>query len=506
MPNSANRLKSFWNWERKVILCVFLGIICSIMILITSSYLLVSQNQTMQQTISHSQQRLGLVTNTRVAVLRLEYTKAQLIAEQDATSIRQTAVATIRELSILDENIQRLAEQVKHPLVAELQQLVAQIRPKQMQVISAARDNQDLAALRYAAEVKEDLQKINQFSEQLLVDERQQLVVDTASTVEQSYLRTWGLAGVSVVSIFICVLAGLWVTRNTLKQLGGDPGYVADILRKVAAGDMSVEVKTTAEDSSSMLANIKLMINQLSAVIYQVCVASENLSKASEQVNMTAGFLSQASNLQAASAEKTSTSLEQVTSSINSNTENAQTAETTAAEAAQRATAGEQAVRQTLEAMLNISERIQIVDEIAYQTNLLALNAAVEAARAGSHGAGFAVVAQEVRRLAERSQAASQVIGDVSAQSVDLAKNTAQMLEEMLPEITKTLELARAVANSCQQQGAGVVQVTTAMEDVSQIAQQNKASSENLAATARTLAQNSEQLQQAVAFFKMRAD
>ncbi|MBF0585226.1 MAG: hypothetical protein HQL80_13480, partial [Magnetococcales bacterium] len=110
---------------------------------------------------------------------------------------------------------------------------------------------------------------------------------------------------------------------------------------------------------------------------------------------------------QAASIEETSSAMEEMSSNISQNTENANTTQGIAQKAAKDAAEGGAAVNQAVQAMKEIASKIGIIEEIARQTNLLALNAAIEAARAGEHGKGFAVVAAEVRKLAERSQTAA---------------------------------------------------------------------------------------------------
>ena len=306
-----------------------------------------------------------------------------------------------------------------------------------------------------------------------------------------------------LVSVALGIAVAVIIVRGLVKQIGGEPAYAADVVSKVAAGDLTMKVQLKAGDSSSMLFAISEMVARLSQIVGEVRSAADNLSSASEEVSSTAQNMSQATSEQAASVEETSASVEEMSASVSQNTENAKITEGIASKAAVNANEGGQAVRQTVAAMKSIADKIGIIDDIAYQTNLLALNAAIEAARAGEHGRGFAVVAAEVRKLAERSQVAAQEIGEVAKSSVTLAERAGTVLDEIVPGINKTSELVQEITAASEEQSTGTTQINSAMVQLNQVTQQNAASSEELAATAEEMSGQAEQLQQLISFFKV---
>jgi methyl-accepting chemotaxis protein len=279
-------------------------------------------------------------------------------------------------------------------------------------------------------------------------------------------------------------------------------GDVAQVLEAFAKGDLTQRIE---RDYAGLFGKVKDSANStaenLTRVIGEVRAAADALTGAANQVSATAQSLSQAASEQAASVEETTASIDVMSASISQNSDNARVTDGMATKTSKEAVDGGAAVGQTVTAMKQIASKIGIVNDIAYQTNLLALNAAIEAARAGEHGKGFAVVAAEVRKLAERSQAAAKEIGDLAGNSVTTAERAGRLLDEIVPSIQKTSELVQEIAAASAEQSESVTQIGGAMGQLSKATQQNASASEELAATSEELSGQAQQLQESIAFF-----
>jgi methyl-accepting chemotaxis protein len=323
---------------------------------------------------------------------------------------------------------------------------------------------------------------------------------DAYATIESLQLVT---ICIFVGAFIIVVLAGLWAGRQFVTPIV----HIMEITKSLQEGHLDQKTEIDRRDELGKLGEqVNSVITKLGDVVGQIRVATGSVSTASHQLNASAQGLSQGATEQAATLQEIASSLQDVDASVGRNAQHAKETAKTANQASSQAEKGGEAVHETVVSMRQIAQKITIVEDIAYQTNLLALNAAIEAARAGTQGKGFAVVAGEVRKLAERSQAAAQQIGELAKSSVAVAENAGQLLERIVPMIRDTSSLVQEIAAASQQQMAAIREINVGVRQLDEVVQQNAAASHELAATSGDLASQSATLQDLVGFFQFRGD
>jgi len=254
------------------------------------------------------------------------------------------------------------------------------------------------------------------------------------------------------------------------------------------------------------------LIGPLQAAIGATGASSERQTQSSHEMTRQSTSLADSASHQAASLEETSATLEELSSMVRQNAANAGSARSLAADMTQVVAAGRSDMQSMTAAMGDIQRSaasiagiIRTIDEIAFQTNLLALNAAVEAARAGEAGAGFAVVAEEVRSLAQRSASAAKSTAAQIEDSVRkseggaaLSATVARRLEEIARHVSQTNDLLQNIATASTEQAQGIEQLNTTVASLDKATQSTAAEAHQAAQSAREIKASADELAQAV--------
>ena len=326
-----------------------------------------------------------------------------------------------------------------------------------------------------------------------------------------------GLMLVVLIAIALAAGLGLWITRLITRPLG----FAVQAAQGFAKGDLTVSLDANGKDEISLLLHaMEDMRTSLAGVVSNVRRGSESVANASAEIAQGNHDLSARTEQQASALEQTAASMEELGSTVRGNAESALHANQLAADASVVATQGGEVVNQVVQTMKGIndssrkiSDIISVIDGIAFQTNILALNAAVEAARAGEQGRGFAVVASEVRSLAGRSAEAAKEIKMLINASVERVEQGTTLVDKAGETMTRVVDSIKRVTNimveisaSSNEQAAGVAQVGEAVSHMDNATQQNAALVEQMAAAASGLKQQSQELVDVVAVFKLSAE
>jgi len=351
------------------------------------------------------------------------------------------------------------------------------------------------------------------------------------------------LGGISFVLLALLSLVGWQVSSSILRQLGGEPKTATEIMQRVADGDLTAKLDNAPAGSllhalGGMVSSLRQLVSVIHTDANTLVSNAEHIARASDEVAKAAEHQADSTSAMAAAIEELTVSSNHISDSARETARETTDAVQLAGQGSSRVNQASQAIQKISDTVSDASGRIRALEErakqvssianvikdIAGQTNLLALNAAIEAARAGEQGRGFAVVADEVRKLAERTSSATleieqmisgiqnDTVGAVEAMSaalpevqegVELANSASESLQAIEDGARRTLERVGEVADATLEQSSASTSIAQRVEQIANMVEETTETIRGTAATAHELEGIANNLKQQIGKFRI---
>jgi len=439
-----------------------------------------------------------------------------LFMAQDRGAVKQRIAANVQTISA------RLDELEKLLYKPEGKAMLAEIRDRRKAYVASFNDVARL--LEAGKEAEASKQMVNETVPALdallasvdrLIKLQGQLLDQSGKESRDVYIASRNsLMLFLALAAVLAVVMAVWVIRAVTRPLGGEPDAAKNIVSQIAGGDLTGDIALKPGDSDSLLAAMKQMQGNLRRMICElkdnadgVVNATTHISSASEQLAISTAQQSEAASSMAAAVEE-------MTVGINHVSDSAHEARQVTGETGDQSSQGKRVIQDTVTEMQEISRVVaeasetihvvgvnsqkisgivQVIKDVADQTNLLALNAAIEAARAGEQGRGFAVVADEVRKLAERTAQATTEIGDMISAVRSSAQAAVDTMQQAVARVEGGVLMANRAGESMSGISDGAERVVSAVNEISSALREQSMASNEIASNVEKIAQMSEE-------------
>jgi len=308
-----------------------------------------------------------------------------------------------------------------------------------------------------------------------------------------------------IICTSIALMIGSYIIKRILKLMGGEPEEVASITKKISKGDLRFQLGDSSE-YHGVMKSVVSMTEKLKGIISGIYYNSHQIASAGKQFSYTSTKISSGAVRQSSFIEDISSRIEIIKLKTSSNSAIAVETNKNAADTIKSIHKIKDQSDLSFHTSSKIAEKVQIIDQITFQTKLLALNAAVESAHAGTYGAAFQVIAEEIKRLADVSNGAAIEIKKLTEENLNQSEAVRNMVLEILVSIENTSELINNIAQASKEQDININQISFSIGHLHEVSQNNASASEEMAASTEELEKQIIALKEMVSYFKVDKD